>query len=66
MKPRATHSWEADVRQWPSAIAVAKLVESHGYETAQDRWGWISIRTLISLNRQGQRQLERRAADGSR
>lgn len=65
MSDRLISDIESAVRRSPSAIAVAQLIETHGYEAAQDRWGWISIRTLISLNRQGIKQLERRAADGS-
>lgn len=65
MSKNLTSDWEASVRKWPSAITVAKLVETHGYEVAHDRWGWISTRTLFSLNRQGQKQLQRRAGVGA-
>lgn len=48
------------------AMVPGTLVETHGIDAAADRWGWISLRRIFSLTRQGRRQIARRAADGSR
>lgn len=56
-------AWETAVRRRPSAITVAQVIDDYGYEAAQERWGWLTIRTLSSLARQGRKQMERRNAD---
>jgi hypothetical protein len=37
----------------PTPQAVARLVESHGLETAERRWHWLDRRTICGLGRMG-------------
>ncbi|KQX40377.1 hypothetical protein ASD04_07035 [Devosia sp. Root436] len=60
MSVNDTHSWDTAVRRQPCAITVAQVIDEYGYEAAQERWGWLTVRTLSSLAHQGRKQLERR------
>lgn len=56
-----TGDWNRYLRQRPSAITVAHLARLEGLETCRERWPSLHPRTIASLVRQGNRQLELRS-----
>lgn len=54
--------WDKAVRRRPTPLEVAKLVESHGMEIAEERWPHISQRTLYAEWRKGLAEMKRTAA----
>lgn len=57
-KEASASDWDKAVRRRPSPLEVARLVESHGMEVAEERWPHISQRTLYEDYRKGRKQLE--------
>lgn len=65
MSVNEVHTWDTRTRREPAAITVANVVDECGWDAAQERWGWLTLRTLASLARKGRKQIERRANNGS-
>ncbi|WP_127753905.1 hypothetical protein [Devosia sp. 1566] len=49
----ARDGWQTHVFPLPKAIAVAKLVTSHGIDAAAERWHHVEPRTLYKRGRAG-------------
>jgi len=57
-----TGDWNRDLQTRPAAIAVARLLDTHGLAVCCERWPSLHPRTINSLARAGRKQLERREA----
>ena len=49
--------WRLYVNERPDPVKVARIMESHGYHAAVERWGWLSAATVSHLAAEGRKRM---------